>query len=224
MAPAGGGREVEFKFRVDGPAAFEALARTARSAPSAASVQTNHFFDTPDRALGFRRHTLRLREEGGRFVLTAKGPGERAGVLTARAEEEVEVPKPEAESLIVGGRSPLAALEARADPRARDLLATMRTIVGRSPLRHAGVFQNERARLDVALGVEGRTLPVTFELDRTTFPGDQVHHEVEVEIAGADPAAVERALHEFFAKAHVTWREGPSKARRFFDAAAGKPI
>ena len=160
MAPAGGGREVEFKFRVDGPEAFEALARAARATPSAAVGQTNHFFDTPDRALGFRRHTLRLREEKGRFVLTAKGPGERAGVLTTRAEEEVEVQKPEAESLIVGGRSPLAALEARADPRARDLLATMRAIVGRMPLRHAGAFQNERARLDVALGVGGRTVPV----------------------------------------------------------------
>ena len=224
MAPASGGREVEFKFRVDGPEAFAALARTAGSAPSPAVVQTNHFFDTPDRALGFRRHTLRLREENGRFVLTAKGPGDRAGVLTSRAEEEIEVQKPEAESLIVGGRSPLAALEARADPRARDLLAAMRAIVGRMPLRHAGAFQNERARLEVALGVEGRTIPVTFELDRTTFPGGQVHYEVEVEIAGAEAAAVERALRDFFTKAGVVWREGPSKARRFFDAAAGKPI
>jgi len=221
---AGSGREVEFKFRVDGPAAFEALARAAGSRPSAPVVQTNHFFDTPDRALGFRRHTLRLREEGGRFVLTAKGPGERAGALSSRAEEEVEVPKPEAESIIVGARSPLAALDARADPRARDLLATMRAIAGRTPLRHVGAFQNERARLDVALGVEGRTIPVTFELDRTTFPGDQVQYEVEVEIAGADAAALERALRDFFAKAGVTWRESPSKARRFFDAAAGKPI
>ena len=224
MAPGSGGREVEFKFRVDGAEAFAALARTARSAPSPAVVQTNHFFDTPDRALGFRRHTLRLREENGRFVLTAKGPGDRAGVLTSRAEEEIEVQKPEAESLIVGGRSPLAALEARADPRARELLATMRAIVGRMPLRHAGAFQNERARLEVALGVEGRTIPVTFELDRTTFPGGQVHYEVEVEIAGAEAAAVERALRDFFTKAGVAWREGPSKARRFFDAAAGKPI
>jgi len=224
MAPGSGGREVEFKFRVDGAEAFAALARTARSAPSPAVLQTNHFFDTPDRALGFRRHTLRLREENGRFVLTAKGPGDRAGVLTSRAEEEIEVQKPEAESLIVGGRSPLAALEARADPRARDLLAAMRAIVGRMPLRHAGAFQNERARLEVALGVEGRTIPVTFELDRTTFPGGQVHYEVEVEIAGAEAAAVERALRDFFTKAGVAWREGPSKARRFFDAGAGKPI
>jgi len=221
---AGTGREVEFKFRVDGPEAFEALARAAGSKPSAAVLQTNHFFDTPGRALAGRRHTLRLREEDGRFLLTAKGPGERAGALTSRAEEEVEVPKPEAESILVGGRSPLAALEARADPRARELLATMRAIVGATPLRHAGAFQNERARLAVALGAAGRTIPVTFELDRTTFPGDQVHYEVEVEIAGTDAAAVERALHDFFATANVTWREGPSKARRFFDAVAGRPI
>lgn len=221
---AGNGREVEFKFRVDGPEAFEALARAAGSRPSAPVVQTNHFFDTPDRTLGFRRHTLRLREENGRFRLTAKGPGERAGALSSRAEEEVEVPKPEAESIIVGARSPLAALEARADPRARDLLATMRAIAGSTPLRHAGAFQNERSRLGVTLKVGGRELPVTFELDRTTFPGNQVHHEVEVEIADADAKAVEQALHAFFTAAGVTWREAPSKARRFFDAAAGKPI
>ena len=221
---AGGGREVEFKFRVDGPEAFAALAVAADTRPSAPVVQTNHFFDTPDRALGFRRHTLRLREEAGRFVLTAKGPGERAGALSSRAEEEVEVPKPEAESILVGARSPLAALDARADPRARDLLATMRAIAGATPLRHAGAFQNERARLDVALDLDGRTRTVTFELDRTTFPGGQVHYEVEVEIAHADAAAVERALREFFTKAGVAWREGPSKAKRFFEAAAGKPI
>ena len=100
----------------------------------------------------------------------------------------------------------------------------MRAIAGRTPLRHLGAFQNERARLDVALGVEGRTIPVTFELDRTTFPGDQVQYEVEVEIAGADAPAVDRALRDFFAQAGVAWREGPSKAKRFFDAAAGKPI
>jgi len=221
---ANGGREVEFKFRVEGPAAFEALARAAGARPSAPIVQTNHFFDTPARALNSRRHTLRLREEAGRFLLTAKGPGERAGALSSRAEEEVEVPKPEAESIVVGARSPLAALEARADPRARELLATMRSIAGTTPLRHVGAFQNERARLDVTLSIASHTIPVTFEMDRTTFPGDQVHYEVEVEIAATDAAAVEHALRDFFAKANVAWREAPSKARRFFDAAAGKPI
>ncbi len=134
------------------------------------------------------------------------------------------MPRLEAEAIIGGARPALTALEARADPRARDLLATMRSIAGAAPVRHVGAFQNERARLDVALGVEGRTVPVTFELDRTTFPGDQVHYEVEVEIAGADAAAVGRALRDVFAKAGVAWREGPSKASRFFDAAAGKPI
>jgi inorganic triphosphatase YgiF len=221
---AGGGREVEFKFRVDGPEAFEALARAAGARPGPAAVQTNHFFDTPDRALGLNRHTLRLREEAGRFLLTAKGPGERAGALLSRAEEEVEVPRGEAEAILAGARPPLAALEARAEPRARDMLAAMRAIAASTPLGHVGAFLNERARLNVTLKVAGRGLPVTFELDRTTFPGDQVHHEVEVEIEDADPKAVEQALHAFLAAAGVTWREAPSKARRFFDAAAGKPI
>jgi uncharacterized protein YjbK len=221
---AGGGREVEFKFRVDGPAAFEALARAAGSRPGPPVPQTNHFFDTADRALHGRRHTLRLREERGRFLLTAKGPGERMGALTSRAEEEVEVPKTDAEAIINDAQSPLAALESRADPRAHDLLAAMRSIAGDTSLRHVGAFQNERTHLPVTLSVEGRTVPVTFEMDRTTFPAGQVHYEVEVEIAGADANAVERALHAFFASAKVGWREGPSKAKRFFDATAGMPI
>jgi uncharacterized protein YjbK len=221
---SGGGREVEFKFRVDGPAAFEALARASGARPSPAVAQTNHFFDTPDRALQRGRHTLRLREENGRFLLTAKGPSQRVGALSSRAEEEVEVPSAEAEALIHDARSPLAALEARAEPRAHDLLAAMRSLVGEAPLRHVGAFRNERAHLTVPLSVDGRTLPVTFEMDRTTFPADQVHYEVEVEIAAADAAAVERALHTYFKDASVAWREAPSKARRFFDAVAGKPI
>jgi len=224
VTPAGRGREVEFKFRVDGPAAFEALARASGARPSPAVTQTNHFFDTADRALNRGRHTLRLREENGRFLLTAKGPGERAGALTSRAEEEVEVPRAEAEAIIHDTQSPLAALEARAEPRARDLLAAMRGLVGDRPLRHVGVFRNDRAHLTVTLEVDGRRLPVIFEMDTTTFPAGQVHYEVEVEIAGTEEAAVERALHAYFKKADVAWREGPSKAKRFFDAAAGKPI
>ena len=224
LTDTGGGREVEFKFRVDGPVAFEALARAAGAQPSVPVLQTNHFFDTPDRRLAAGRHTLRLREEAGRFRLTAKGPVERTGTLTSRTEEEVEVPGAEAEAIVHGSRSPLSALEVRADPRARDFLKAMRGIVGRAPLRHLGAFQNERARLTVPLTIEGRTIPLTFELDRTTFPGHQVHHEVEVEIAGVDAAAVERALHTFFQGAGVSWREAPSKASRFFAALAGRPI
>jgi len=224
MATAAGGREVEFKFRVDGPAAFEALAGQAGARPGAAVTQTNHFFDTTDRALGRGRHTLRLREESGRFRLTAKGPGRRAGALSSRAEEEVEIPRAAAEAILHDQRSALDALEAHAEPRARELLATMRALLAGAPLRHVGAFQNERARLPVRLEVDGRALSVTLELDRTTFPGPQVQYEVEVEIVDADHGAVERALHALLRSAGVAWRESPSKAARFFDALAGRPI
>jgi uncharacterized protein YjbK len=221
---AGGGREVEFKFRVDGPAAFEALARVAGARPSAPVTQINHFFDTADRALSRARFTLRLREESGRFVLTAKGPGEGEGTLKSRTEEEVEVSRADAEASLHDTRDPLAILADRADLRARGLLAAMRSAAADAPIRHVGAFQNERARLPARLGVEGRTIPVVFEMDRTTFPGDQVHHEVEVEIAEDDAKPMESALHTLFARAGIAWRAAPSKARRFFDAAAGKPI
>ena len=218
------GREVEFKFRVEGPEAFEALAVAAGTRPSPPALQTNHFFDTPDRALGMRRYTLRLREEDGRFRLTAKGPSERVANRTTRTEEEIEVSAEEARAIVHGVHSGLDVLQAQADPRAGEVLATMRSIVGTRPLRHMGSFQNVRARLPVRLIVEGRALPLTFELDRATFPGEQVHHEVEVEIGGADVRAVGPALHAFFTDAGVAWREAPSKSRRFFEAAAGRPI
>ncbi|HEU5196159.1 MAG TPA: CYTH domain-containing protein [Methylomirabilota bacterium] len=221
---AAGGREIEFKFRVEGPAAFEALAVAAGTRPGQPITQTNHFFDTPDRALGLRRYTLRLREEGGRFRLTAKGPAERVANRTSRAEEEIEVSAEEAQAIVHAVRSALDVLEARADQRGGALVATMRSIVGHRALRHVGSFQNARARLPVTLSVEGRALPVTFELDRTTFPGEQVHHEVEVEVEDADARAVEPVLHAFFKDAGVAWRQAPSKARRFFEAAAGRPI
>jgi adenylate cyclase class IV len=222
---AGGGREVEFKFRVEGPDAFEALARAAGSRPSPSALQTNHFFDTADRALSLQRYTLRLREEGGRCRLTAKGPGARVATLTTRTEVEVEVGADEGRAIVHAARSALDALESRADPHAGELLATMRSIVGHRPLRHIGTFQNARARLAVTLVVESREVPLTFELDRTTFPGEQVHHEVEVEIADdSDARAIEQALHAFFKAAGVAWRQAPSKARRFFEAAAGRPI
>ena len=137
----------------------------------------------------------------------------------------MDVDAEEGRAIVHAARSPLDALESRADPHAGELLATIRSIVGHRPLRHVGAFQNTRARLAVTLLVEGRRVPLTFELDRTTFPGDQVHHEVEVEIADeADAGAIGQALHAFLEDAGVAWREAPSKARRFFEAAAGRPI
>jgi uncharacterized protein YjbK len=217
------GKEVELKFAVDGATAFDALARTAGTTRRAATRQVNHFFDTADARLNAGRHTIRLREEEGSFMLTAKGPEAEGpkGPLTARSEEEVLVERDEANAILAGTRSPLDALEQRLGGRGAELVAALRKVVGGSKLAEVGSFENERSRLPVRLAIGTETRELEFEMDRTTFPGNRVDYEVEVELKGVDVDVATAAVKAFFAKAQVAWRDAPSKAKRFFDALKG---
>jgi uncharacterized protein YjbK len=214
-----GDQEVEFKFRVDREEDFVAIARAAGAELTAPVTQENHFFDTAERALEQGRFVLRLRDESGRYLLTAKGPRDPASTdtLSAKLETEVELDPSTATEILSGTRSPLETLAGLASsPLVNELRATVKD----RPLERIGSFRNERIRLPLHLGQ-----PVTLELDRTTFPGGVVHHEVEVEVPpGVDAAALEAALLELFAKAGVSVRSAPSKARRFFLALAKKQI
>jgi uncharacterized protein YjbK len=214
------GKEVELKFAVDGATAFAALARAAGTPAQGATRQVNHFFDTADRRLHATRHTIRLRDEEGSFTLTAKGPDTQTeqGPLMARSEEEVALDVDEAKAILEGTRSPLDTLEQRVGSRGAELLAALRTIIGASKLAEVGSFQNERSRLPVRLSIGTDTLEVEFEMDRTTFPGNRVDYEVEVELMGVDENLATAAVKAFFAKAEVAWRAAPSKAKRFFEA------
>jgi hypothetical protein len=200
MVPAGGGREVEFKFRVDGRMAFEALARTAparRRARRSFKPTTSSTRPTARWASGVTR--CGLREEDGRFVLTAKGPGERAGVLTSRAEEEVEVPKPRPES--PHRRRPISAHRAGSASRSAGGASCWRRCArswGRTPCAMPAASRTNGRALDVALGVEGRAVRSRSSWT-DDVSGGRVHYEVEVEIAGgrARPwSARARLLHE----------------------------
>src|SRR5262245_19131570 len=219
-------REIEFKFRVDGPEAFDALTKASASRPGRMVTQKNHFFDTASRDLHRQKYTLRLREESGGVTLTAKGPDQQSadGTLTSRAEEEIALASAEAHAVLNGEKNPLNVLDQRADPRSRELLDAIRAIVAGKHLEHVGMFENDRMRLPVTLNVGDENVPVVFEMDRTRFPFGQVHYEVEVELKIADHKAVQQALHRLFETSHVAWRTGPSKAKRFFDAASGKAI
>ena len=221
-----GGRETELKFRVDGPTAFELLARAAgASSPQQKETQTNHFFDTLDRRLDSAMHTIRLREEAGTYTLTVKGPETRRGkALTERDEEEINVSGDEARSLIDGSSSPLELLKSRGASSAALLLRTINMLVGDHGLTYIGSFKNERTRLPVTLSVGGVPLVLVFEMDRTSFPGPHVHFEVEVELNCGNVDAVAEAVRAFFKDAKVAWRQGPSKAKRFFNVVAGRAI
>jgi len=88
--PSDSSQEIELKRRLVGPGAAERL--LAVLGPVASDVeQVNHVFDTPERRLRKGRHSFRLREEAGRFILTAKGPSQGVSKsVSTRTEAEAD--------------------------------------------------------------------------------------------------------------------------------------
>lgn len=222
------GREVELKLRVADLAELMKVAIASGGSPEPTAHQTNGFFDTPDRALGSRGLVVRLREERTpgrtRWYVTAKGPGQRSGSLTDVIEEEVEVDVSAARAMIDGVADPIAALDG-GSPARQALVAALRGALAGRPLTLLGRFQNERTRIAVELSAEAVTFRAVLELDRTSFPGDQVHHEVEMEVPSqVSPEVASKAFHELFDRAGVVGRVSPGKARRFFAALRGERL
>jgi len=225
-----GGTEVELKLRVDDLAALMRICVAAGASPAFTAIQRNEYLDTVGRALDGGRFVLRLREERGRderaTFLTAKGPAVRShdGALSTVAEEEIRLADDAVDALRA---SPSLALQLLADaadatPARRALVDAMRAAIAGKPLVIVGGFINERTRLDV-------TFPEGFagvlELDRTRFPGDQIHHEVEFEVPhDVDATVAAGAFRALFARAGVEGRTAPGKAKRFFAALRGESI
>lgn len=220
-------REIEFKFAVDGHEAFERLLRQLElpaSLMNSGVTQTNHFFDST--ALCLRQHhfVIRLREAGGTYALTLKGERSngtsRSGALSSRIEEEVLIPHAAAEALMKGDLPPQQAIRDHFADRASTLGNMIDRACGGQKLVPIGRFINERIHLppvDLPVGKASETL--VFELDTSTFPGNRVEHEIEVEIrAHSDAAGIETALLELLQEARIEWRTAPSKAVRFFAA------
>ena len=135
-------------------------------------------------------------------------------MCTAASSSSSTCPRARPRRSSTSARTPLARLERGLD--AHPLLATLRSLAGESALAPAGCFKNRRTRVG-PLEVEGQ--PLFLELDRTEFPGDLVHCEVELEV----PAGLERAagdlLEKLLAEARVEGAPAESKAARFFRAA-----
>jgi uncharacterized protein YjbK len=226
----GAGREIELKFRLAGAAEAEALLAAIAGRAGAPRRQVNHFFDTAAGDLDRARHTLRLRDQegGGRErVLTAKGPERKSadGILSEKAEAELEVGRAQADRMLEGALSPLEVLEAALGAE-HGLLAEMRRLVAARPLVRVGAFENVRTQVAASMDVGGRSVPVTFELDRTVFPGGRVDHEVEIELQaelggehGPDRVrAAAEAVRAVLLRAGIEPRSAPSKAQRFFES------
>lgn len=224
----GGGREVELKLRVDDLASLMRIAAASGGTPQPTVIQTNAFFDTPDRAMGMRGLVVRVRGERGPsgtlWFVTAKGPGSRNGSITDVAEEEVRVDASRAKEMLAGRLDPISALEGGDAARQAVVNALRHALDGR-PAIFLGKFQNERTRIPVELATEGARFQAVLELDRTSFPNDQVHHEVEMEVPPqVSPQLALQAFQELFARAGVRGRVSPGKARRFFAALRGERV
>lgn len=222
-------QEIELKFAVAGEAEFDALLRhldlPAREFHSTA-VQSNHFFDTQTFDLQESGQVLRLREERGRYLLTFKGSQEDRtddGVATERFEYEVSLAPNLAIDVLRGSISPRDAFAKRAGTRYPEAVERLDASLGRSELHYVGQFENQRTRLEpVPFEIDGRSVPLSLELDRTRFDTERTEYEIEVELtADLHPAAAEEAVAGLLADAGVTWRAAPSKAARFFAAIRG---
>jgi uncharacterized protein YjbK len=229
-------REIEFKFAVDGHQAFESLLRHLKlpaSLVNSGVTQTNHFFDSTSLCLRHHHFVIRLREAGGSYALTVKGERSNetssSGALSNRIEEEVLIPRTAAEALLKGDLPPRQAISDHFADRASALRNMIDNACDDQELEHIGQFNNERIHLppvDLAVGHASESL--VFELDTSTFPGNRVEYEIEVEIeAQSDAAGIEAALIGLLHEAGIDWRTAPSKAVRFFAAlenTTGEPM
>jgi hypothetical protein len=213
--PAHSSNEIELKRRLAGADAADRL--LAVLGPVASDVQqVNHVFDTPDRGLHRARHTLRLREEAGRFILTAKGPSRGVGVsVSVRSEAESEIEPDVARRLLAGEGDPLAELRQRVTDAAFDgLWEGIEQARSGQPLGELGQFLNRRRTVQV---VVSPALRLSVEVDRTHFPNGRVDDEVEIELPRPELAAeVEAWLAERASAAGIETQPSTAKFGRFY--------
>lgn len=220
-------REIEFKFGVSGTSAFERLLQHLELPVSllhSGVTQTNHFFDSPSWCLHEHHFVIRLRDTGGSYALTIKGEHTSeetaSGVLSNRIEEEVMIPQAAAEGLLRGKLSPRQAVSDHFAGRSAALVEMIENACQGQQLVRIGQFTNERIHLPpVSLTVGDSREQLVFELDTSTFPGNRIEHELEVEIkAHSNAAGIEAALIALLREAGIEWHAAPSKAVRFFAA------
>lgn len=204
-------------------------------------------------SIGLRLRQEIDEDERERWFLTAKGPKGGIGVqregggevalltaLSVRREEEIEIGPDEAAGILAGRRAALDVLHEHEHHR-EPLLASppgaheqtrrrafaraiLDVLDGATPVR-VGAFENVRHRLPLVLEVSGSRFVGEAELDRTTFPGGIVHHELELEVPDTlDHDEVEARLADLLASVGTVGRPSRGKASRFFDALAGLPI
>jgi uncharacterized protein YjbK len=163
------GREVELKLRIPRREDFLSLRDDPRwGTRREPERQVNHYFDTPDGRLVRSRVLLRVREEGGRCVLTLKcGSEVRPGLFDSlEIEEEIE-----SAALEAALRRPATLLDLPLN--AIDELKRHHGRPSLIALIAAGRLENER--------VKRETGDVVLDVDRIIFPDGSEAYELEIE-------------------------------------------
>lgn len=209
---AGDGIEREFKLMLRDAAERSRLAGLLPP-PRRIVRQRNIFFDTADGRLAAARLGLRLRQEEGTWLLTAKGPATSRGGLTARAEAERPLPPALAAHLAAGTADPLPAL-ARAVPAPVAALLAQRIAAAADgrPIRPIGGFRNERTEVEIALPCGARA---RLALDRSLMADGAEQHEVELEVPSDAARSAASWLRGLFGRAGVPPRAAPTKRSRY---------
>lgn len=166
-------REREVKLRIPDAAHFTRVLETLPRLGE--KQQRNVYFDTPGLDLSRSGILVRVREGGGRVLLTVKRGARRAPGRIESEEWETDLAPALWEAVLQGSASLPEA--ARFEPL--DAAAAGR------PLAIVGTLENHRWECE---GPDGSR----YELDETRFPWGEIHHEVEIE--SEDPVgALERA-------------------------------
>jgi hypothetical protein len=209
--------EIELKRLLIGEDAADRL--VSALGPVASDLeQVNHVFDTPDLRLHQSRYSFRLREEGGTFILTAKGPSrELSSNISTRTEAETEVEKPDADLMLSGRRDLIAALRERVTGEAfAGLWQGLDQARAGQPLREIGSFNNRRRTVKVVVPPD---VELHVEVDQTRFPNGNVDDEVEIELPSPElAAAVEAWLADVTAAAGIDTKPSSPKLARFYAA------
>ena len=169
--------EIELKFRVDSlPALERQLPLLGFHLETPRTFEQNTLYDTPDRSLKARGEILRVRQYGGRWVVTHKRHPEEedtASIYKVRIETESEV----------------------ADGAA---LAEMFTRLGFGPAFRYEKYRTEYAEGDGYLVLDETPIGVFAELEG---PTDWIDRRLEA--LGVDP---EICLTESYGKLFLAWK------------------
>jgi inorganic triphosphatase YgiF len=196
--------EIELKFAI----APERIARVRAEArrDSERVPMTAAYFDSADGCLFDAGISWRLRDEGGRWVQTAKAPGS-----TAPDREEHNAPRTSAS---VKGRKfqPDLALHEGTPAGAAVHEALGRRDAQAPPLQE--VFRTVVVRHRRLVGVSGAEVELGFD-EGEIVAGErrQPIHEIEFELKDGSPAGL-FALARRWVKRHGLWMDGRSKAER----------